>query len=1049
MFSRPNYRRSFAIVILGLLLVNVLVIAFYVQDLRANPDTFLSGWSYRQSHTISYSGSLSDYQMYFNVYKGSGTSSGNNVYLNNHCVSFPNDLNFTDSSNNYYKCWMEDSNSTWAKIWVKITSLPTTMYIYYGNSMQTSFGSNGDATFVFFDDFNGASVDWTNKWTSGSQGSYSIVSGQLKCTLPSDNTGFIRSKNSYGESNCLTFKVEMSSSSSYSFYGTYGDNPANFYYTSAVVGYWPGDTTGGRLTYARSSGRVDTQFTISANQWQSVDLEVKNANIKNTVMQGSTTKGSQSASDAVYGYSRYVKFLHWMSSQYTLVDFVYLRKSVDGVSHGDWGSEQFPLSPKVNSVYLNSPNYGATKTTWSVDFKYTPVFYQPIVKACLWTNKTGVLARTQWNTLTVLNDTQNTISYTFNSEGTYLWNVEVFNSTASVFASTNLAVTVDTPPRDRNVGSNTTSLTVGSSVLLYGQGNDGIGLDKAWLATNETGIWYNYTAVDYTAQVKKAINWIARAQDAIPGTGGVSDWFDISSNSWASEDYDEVTGYTIQTVYDWADYTNNATLHARAKTMADWLVSLIATYSPPDGPWRNVYAPSMMELGLLRAYEETNDAAYKQTAIKIGDWLVAVQSADGTWTGSVSYYGIPHTYDCRTDWALLWLWKTTGNSTYKDYAIKNLNWALRQQLSNGWFNNDGMTSQWDATTHTIGYTIMGLFQSGNILNNQTIINACKKAANALLSCQKSDGSLTGGEYQSDWTAIVTDQMLTGTAQICDTWLELYKYTGNTTWLNAAQKMNAYLVTKQGASSNPGINGGLPGSDPITGFYMPNMIPAWATKFLTDSLYHQTITASVLDMKKAANTWTWSNFTWHNPTIPPDTTVGWKIWYQDTYGNLNSTGIMTFNIAAGVIESSNSAGATVDQFNPGVSVYAKGNALKPNSTYQIYIVKDYTSWAKGTTALTQLTVIVGPITVSTDAAGNIIDQPKQLWTSAIPGYYDIFADCQNSGTVGTYDAYDAVDRLDVGTAGFFVVPEYALGTILALAVCFAGVIVYRRSKRTRL
>ncbi len=52
--------------------------------------------------------------------------------------------------------------------------------------------------------------------------------------------------------------------------------------------------------------------------------------------------------------------------------------------------------------------------------------------------------------------------------------------------------------------------------------------------------------------------------------------------------------------------------------------------------------------------------------------------------------------------------------------------------------------------------------------------------------------------------------------------------------------------------------------------------------------------------------------------------------------------------------------------------------------------------------------------------------------------------------GKYNAgVDAIDTLDINGAGFFVIPEYAVGTILALAVCFAGVLVYRRSKRAKL
>jgi hypothetical protein len=37
-----------------------------------------------------------------------------------------------------------------------------------------------------------------------------------------------------------------------------------------------------------------------------------------------------------------------------------------------------------------------------------------------------------------------------------------------------------------------------------------------------------------------------------------------------------------------------------------------------------------------------------------------------------------------------------------------------------------------------------------------------------------------------------------------------------------------------------------------------------------------------------DTWAWSNFTWDNASVTAGQTVGWRIWYNDTAGNYNST-----------------------------------------------------------------------------------------------------------------------------------------------------------------
>lgn len=45
----------------------------------------------------------------------------------------------------------------------------------------------------------------------------------------------------------------------------------------------------------------------------------------------------------------------------------------------------------------------------------------------------------------------------------------------------------------------------------------------------------------------------------------------------------------------------------------------------------------------------------------------------------------------------------------------------------------------------------------------------------------------------------------------------------------------------------------------------------------------------------ASMWTWSNFTWNNASVTAGTTVGWRIWYNDTAGNYNVTDELSFTL----------------------------------------------------------------------------------------------------------------------------------------------------------
>jgi hypothetical protein len=104
-----------------------------------------------------------------------------------------------------------------------------------------------------------------------------------------------------------------------------------------------------------------------------------------------------------------------------------------------------PAGVVTSSVTLNSPSDSSTVTNTSIiDFGYTPTFYETIQNASLWTNVTGTWALTRGNSSAIVNNTQNTITYTFADDGVYLWNVGVFNSTTDIFASANRTLTIQT-----------------------------------------------------------------------------------------------------------------------------------------------------------------------------------------------------------------------------------------------------------------------------------------------------------------------------------------------------------------------------------------------------------------------------------------------------------------------------------------------------------------------------------------------------------------------------------------------------------------------------
>lgn len=119
----------------------------------STPTWYSPSWVKRKAITIDNTGNssvLSNYQVKINV-----------PYVSGMQANF-NDIRFTDSDGStVLNYWMDpriETDSISATFWVKVPSIAAsstaTIYMYYGNAAAVS-SSNGDNTFLFFDDFSG------------------------------------------------------------------------------------------------------------------------------------------------------------------------------------------------------------------------------------------------------------------------------------------------------------------------------------------------------------------------------------------------------------------------------------------------------------------------------------------------------------------------------------------------------------------------------------------------------------------------------------------------------------------------------------------------------------------------------------------------------------------------------------------------------------------------------------------------------------------------------------------------------------------------------
>ncbi|MCD6583645.1 MAG: DUF2341 domain-containing protein [Candidatus Omnitrophica bacterium] len=342
---------------------------------------WLSGWGYRKSHKIvgSTAGTVSDYQIRIKVHYGSGTDSGEDVYLNGKCQSDFGDIRFTDSDGvTELPYWMEEKvDGDYAIFWVKVPSIPAnpntaTIYIYYGKPNATTT-SNGDDTFIFFDDFESMDID-TNKWiverVTGGEWStetsayYELVNSELHIhyygydsdndcdatgadrngwrlrsvpiDVPTDAGLRIIAKTRWTNTDwyrawgyLLSVLIEVSSTEMYgqSLY-YYGDYKCVVLTRKGTTGSYVnvGESSSGiaNFDYGYYGGNLVTELTGTYSKSNSFSVTLNTIRIRIETAPGACW-GDAVTTDAYY-------------------DVVYVRKYIDPEpSHSAWGSEEVPV----------------------------------------------------------------------------------------------------------------------------------------------------------------------------------------------------------------------------------------------------------------------------------------------------------------------------------------------------------------------------------------------------------------------------------------------------------------------------------------------------------------------------------------------------------------------------------------------------------------------------------------------------------------------------------------------------------------------------------
>lgn len=352
---------------------------------------------------------------------------------------------------------------------------------------------------------------------------------------------------------------------------------------------------------------------------------------------------------------------------------------------------------------------------------------------------------------------------------------------------------------------------------------------------------------DSTNSIKRYSNHLTLTADWLlqsikNGRGGSCAYFSPLVG-W-SKPYPETTGYIIPTLINISKFLDAPKYSDAALNIGQWLLDI----QSQNGSWHSGLHPSSKSegsvfntgqilKGMMALYNHTGEKSFITAADRGANWLASGIDKNGLWPAGDYRAGETPSYYSHVAWPMLEVWKITQSISQRTAAERFLDTAIERKLSNGVIARWGFYEEGSAFTHTIAYTIRG-FQESSLL----IGDYCKygQPMEEILDFFVKKSELTNGRVPGEFNeALVSTKnyvCLTGNAQLAICILLLEKQMSDLRLVNAAAKMIDFIGSVQSSGSlNKSLRGGVGGSYPLWGRYMFLRYPNWAAKYYCDSL----------------------------------------------------------------------------------------------------------------------------------------------------------------------------------------------------------------------
>lgn len=300
--------------------------------------------------------------------------------------------------------------------------------------------------------------------------------------------------------------------------------------------------------------------------------------------------------------------------------------------------------------------------------------------------------------------------------------------------------------------------------------------------------------------------------------------------------YLETTGYLLSTLSEYENrYSSTTTTNILELQLASLLKLQNENGSFPQSLEEKepiVFDTAQLLLGLITVSSRTNSQPKKALkAIKKSmEWLKENLDHDGSFIAHNYLADYNPLYYSRIAWALIqaeMIIESKGSPEAKAF----INLIADKVSSSEDLKNWGLHPDQPALTHNIAYTLRGIWECAEILNDKKLFKLIKKKLNEWI--ERIEEQPLAGSYSANWEADHSFICVTGHAQMCLLYLLAYDKTQKQKYLQPVSTLLKPLIKSQ---NKLGLNkGAVPSSIPIYGKYQRFKYTNWTQKFYADTL----------------------------------------------------------------------------------------------------------------------------------------------------------------------------------------------------------------------